>query len=123
MRQIITYISQKDGVVLDGLHPGIGDKLVQIAHLWAAYFPYDMDGLTITSGHEGHADDGVHKPTSFHYKGQAVDLRVRDVKITEVDKRFVPAVKFLLGSDYDVVWEGDHVHIEYDPKGTNVVNV
>jgi hypothetical protein len=26
-------------------------------------------------------------------------------------------IKELLGPDYDVVIENDHIHIEYDPKG------
>lgn len=31
-------------------------------------------GLTVTSEDEGNPGDGVHTPTSYHYKGQAIDV-------------------------------------------------
>jgi len=55
--------------------------------------------------------DGQHKIDSFHYKGLAIDLRTKSV-LEELTKR----LKDALGKEYDVIFEGDHIHIEYDPK-------
>jgi len=51
---------------------------------------------------------------SLHYSGDAIDLRTRDLTR---DQRGQAADRLRdeLGSDYDVVDEGDHIHIEYDP--------
>ena len=52
-----------------------------------------------------------------HGVGQAFDLRISSIpksKLTEV----VEALKLALGDDYDVVLEEDHIHVEFDPKGS-----
>mgnify|MGYP001568085421 CR=1 FL=1 len=59
--------------------------------------------------------DGKHMEGSLHYKGQAADLRTRDIA-TPVLNLIVKNAKEALGKDYDVVLEGDHVHLEYDPR-------
>lgn len=110
-----SLLSVKRGVKLNHLDPPMGGKVYPLAHLWEAYFPLDADGMTVTSGHEGAPGDGVHRKDSLHYKGRAIDLRVRDVRVEDVKARFVPAARLLLGPDFDVIFEGDHVHIEYDP--------
>ena len=56
--------------------------------------------------------DGVHKPTSLHYWGKAVDLRVWGIEVIHA----ATLLKEELGKDYDVVVERDHIHVEYDPK-------
>lgn len=66
--------------------------------------------LTITS-----LTDGQHSPDSLHYKGYALDCRTRDISVPLLDV-IVREIKESLGSDYDVVLEGDHLHVEYDPK-------
>ena len=65
----------------------------------------------VTSG-----TDGTHRTGSLHYFGLAFDFRTRTVPASsraglrdEIAKR--------LGSNYDVVLESDHLHVEYDPKG------
>lgn len=69
--------------------------------------------------------DGVHLPTSLHYKGLAFDGRTRHLA---VDQRqlVTAAVRAKLGDAYDVLNEGPgpghdvqnpaaHLHEEYDP--------
>lgn len=65
--------------------------------------------LIITS-----AKDGKHSAKSLHYEGLALDLRSRNVAGAE--KQVLAEMKTALGPDFDVVFEGDHFHIEYDPE-------
>lgn len=65
---------------------------------------------TITAG-----IDGKHMVSSKHYVGLAFDLRTNI--LTDADKEAVRLeIKSALGDDYDVVAEGDHIHIEFDVK-------
>jgi hypothetical protein len=59
--------------------------------------------------------DGVHSKNSFHYSGNAVDLRTWIYTGHQI-KTLVKELQLMLGSDYDVIDEEDHIHIEYDPK-------
>ncbi len=63
---------------------------------------------TITSG-----KDGKHMKGSKHYIGAAIDIRTRDMKYVN---KTTAAIKNALGSDYDVIFEIDHIHLEFDPK-------
>ncbi len=63
----------------------------------------------IVTEHKG----GKHMPTSRHYYDAAVDLRIWD--LTEKEK-CVLEMRGAIGSEYDVVLESDHIHLEYDPK-------
>lgn len=59
--------------------------------------------------------DGIHSsPGSLHYKGQALDFRIWSIP---PDQRhsLEAAIQNALGSDYDVVLESTHLHVEYDP--------
>jgi len=62
--------------------------------------------LVIVSTYEGNHGEG-----SLHYCDEAVDIRSWS-KADEVRDE----IKGKLGPDYDVVVEGNHIHIEYDPK-------
>lgn len=70
----------------------------------------------LTSGTEGE-----HGPGSLHYVGLAVDLRTSTGGITRTSARMLTAeIRRALGGDnseYDVVCESNHIHIEYQPKG------
>lgn len=68
---------------------------------------YEME---ITSGVEG-----KHSRGSLHYAGAAVDLRIKNIP-TEVVLDITTDIKERLASDYDVILEGNHIHIEYQPK-------
>ena len=57
--------------------------------------------------------DGIHGEGSLHYEGLAFDIRYPQ----KVERGVIVAeLRAALGSRFDVVAEGDHVHIEYDPK-------
>ena len=54
--------------------------------------------------------DGVHSAGSLHPQGDAIDLWWNTIKMS------LELVKKALGNDFDVVDEGNPIHIEYDPK-------
>jgi len=58
---------------------------------------------------------GKHMVGSKHYQGYALDFRTR-----HIPKRKQPALAFavgeLLGNDYDVVLEVDHLHVEFQGR-------
>ena len=59
--------------------------------------------------------DGKHMSGSKHYKGLAVDLRTRDLPI-DVQKRYYYSLSYALLKLCDVVFESDHIHVEYSPS-------
>ena len=66
--------------------------------------------------------DGRHRQGSKHYTGDAFDLRTwSDNKGTQMTDHFkeylAKNLRAELGTDYDVVVESTHIHVEYDPKG------
>jgi len=65
--------------------------------------------------------NGRHSANSLHYSGNAVDLRTRDMT-EEQRQQAVEDLRNELGDDYDVVDEGDHIHVEYDPPQTCPTN-
>ena len=65
--------------------------------------------MTITSG-----NDSTHKQGSKHYSNEAIDIRSRDM-VNPIDVK--NEIKKTLGADFDVIYEGNHIHVEYDPKG------
>ena len=70
----------------------------------ALAFERENFDLFITSIREGNHSHG-----SLHYEGDAFDIRP--------NPRFpVDKIREILGPDYDVISEGGHIHVEYDPK-------
>jgi len=53
--------------------------------------------------------DGNHSAGSLHYDGLAFDIRNPD-EVSPIELRGT------LGPNWDVVFEKDHIHCEYDPK-------
>jgi len=66
--------------------------------------------MTLTS-----VTDGTHSAGSKHYSGHAFDIRTRDIP---QDQWQIVAgdIRERIGSEYDVVVEKDHIHVEFDPK-------
>jgi len=61
--------------------------------------------------------EGDHGANSLHYADLAIDLRRPKKRITITLKDLEKDLKESLGKDFDVILEGNHFHIEYDPKG------
>lgn len=60
--------------------------------------------------------DGKHSKGSLHYHGLAVDFRIYHVPSIEQQNRIHSEIEKLLGSDFDVILEKNHIHVEYDIK-------
>lgn len=87
-----------DGVNLSGIRP----ELV-VAMMVARETFY---GLTVTS-----VMDGQHMVGSLHYVGCAFDFVHRDMN--EFRAKMLAE---RLGPQFDVVFEDDHIHVEFQPK-------
>ena len=96
----------KAGVDISRLNPQIRRALKPLAKLWV----YEATELVVTSTYEGN-----HMPSSLHYHNDAVDLRWPVFR--DEQKPFLEKIKKLLGDDFNVMAEGPHIHVEYDPKG------
>ena len=59
-------------------------------------------------------NDSNHSHTSLHYAGAAADLRTRHLSMDA--NILVRKIDMRLGRDYDVLFEGDHIHIEWQPR-------
>jgi len=93
----------KAGVDISRLRPEIRKRLNEIAKIiWSC----NEGEMVITSTYEGYHSEG-----SLHYANLAVDIRKNKARILSYNE-----IKQVLGEDYDVILEGDHIHIEYDPK-------
>lgn len=98
----------KPGVKLTNLSPQITLAAV-IAY--GVYREHDTE-FVITS-----CNDGKHKEDSFHYKGNAIDIRTKNFFGDKHALRLEIAQR--LGTDFDVLFEGEgteseHLHLEYD---------
>jgi hypothetical protein len=115
-------VSAKLQVETDKVSPAIWAVLEPLASLWSIVFPRDADGLTISCGCETSAKHTA--PNTLHYPdnspdklGRALDLRVIDVDTTRVVMTFIPLAKqLILDDNYDIIFENDHIHLEFDPK-------
>lgn len=58
--------------------------------------------------------DGKHSAGSLHYSGQAADLRTRTVPVKQ-RQALRDTIARTVGSEFDVVLESDHIHLEFDP--------
>lgn len=97
----------KAGVDLRGLVPQMA-----VAYAIAQEIYRDRgQRCTITAG-----ADGRHGPNSLHSRDglcRAIDLRTR---VLEDPSAVADELRAALGSQFDVVLEPDHIHVEFDPK-------
>ena len=96
----------KPGVRILGIRPEILLALMIAESL----FNKENVELVITA-----AIDGKHSRGSLHYAGAAVDLRIRHLPLGGAEKIYGDLIS-ALGSDYDVVLEKSHIHVEFQPK-------
>ncbi|WP_081881022.1 RHS repeat-associated core domain-containing protein [Ghiorsea bivora] len=110
-------IKVKPGANVSGLVPEIINTYPVIDGAVRNYSSYD-EGV-ITSG-----NDSKHKRNSKHYSNEAVDIRGK-IFSDQTMRDIADEIRRKLGPDYDVIPEffpnnpvNDHIHIEYDPKGS-----
>jgi len=104
-------LSLKTGVFVGGIKP---EMLLAIAVADQVYTQFNV-AFVITS-----VLDGVHTARSLHYVGEAVDIRIVNIPTTAIRSSIVALIKSRLGIHFDVILESDHLHIEFDPKGTAI---
>lgn len=59
-----------------------------------------------------HTNDGIHKEGSLHFKNRAFD----GGPPVNHREQLLKSARELAGRDYDIIDEGDHIHVEDDPK-------
>lgn len=101
----------KPGVDFSGLSQEIVEAVWQASTHFAAM---NLD-MIVTSGR-----DGKHKPTSYHYSGDAVDFRSKHVPRSKV-VHLRDAIAKHVGPRYDVLLENlggeqEHYHMEYNRR-------
>lgn len=95
----------KSGVRIYGIQPEVVLALFIARGVYEAFG--ESDRCVITS-----VADGKHSRGSLHYVGCAVDLRLPHQQKGAITN----ALKAALGTDFDVVLEGSHIHVEFQPK-------
>lgn len=102
----MTTSALKPGVDVRGIQP----EILLACQIAEACYRRHGYPFTITS-----VVDGRHSTNSLHYEGQAVDLRVWPVP-EEKRQALADEIGAALGRQFDVVFEGDHIHCEWDPS-------
>ncbi len=97
----------KQGVRLRWLKP---QTIIGMIVCESVYKDAGVD-LVITS-----VSDGQHMGASKHYSGEAFDCRTSNIPDKTTRGAILHELKSQLENDFDIVDEGDHLHIEYDPK-------
>lgn len=101
-----TKISLKEGMLIKEINPWTMEVLQCLLNVGMAW-NYNP---TITEG-----CGAVHMKTSYHYKNLAFDIRTND--LPEAKRvAYHDAIKEELGEEFDIILEGDHIHIEPSPK-------
>lgn len=95
----------KPGVRILGLRP---ELILGITIAQEVYRQHSIE-FVITSVMEG-----THTRASIHYAGGAADLR--RPPSDDVANLLINDLKLALGEDFDVILEGDHIHMEFQPK-------
>ena len=96
----------KQGVSILGLKP---EALLGIVICSQVFKAFELDCI-LTS-----VVDSKHGRGSLHYVGFAFDLRSKHVPSGDLSSITV-SLKRALGKEFDVILEGNHFHIEYQPK-------
>lgn len=105
----LPLIKIKSGVTILGLAP---QMILALLVAYVCYANAAAPEFVLTSG-----NDGAHSIHSKHYVGNAADIRTNNLPSPRQDgPRLAEEIKECLGRDYDVLFEGDHIHIEYDPR-------
>ena len=104
----------KQGVSIEKLDIRMQRVLKAVEIIWKSH----GEEAVITAGDKFTYENGkfIHSVGSLHPFGLALDFRHRYFS-GPVKAIIANELENELGSDYDVVIERTHIHIEYDPKG------
>lgn len=106
MRAFATAL--KEGVDIRGVSPECVLGLIVASQIYEARgVPFYVTSVT----------DGKHKTGSLHYRGRAFDCRLpsRYTADERTDHQIKADLEAALSDQWDVVLEGDHIHVEFDP--------
>jgi hypothetical protein len=104
----------KDGVHINGDH--FDTVMVRIIDVARETAPMMEKGTVwITS-----ANDSTHMEGSLHFNNRAFDIRISNIiaatEFPYAARMWAEKMQIMLGDDYDVLLEHDHIHVEYDPE-------
>lgn len=95
--------------LITGIQPEIILAIMIANQLWNAKFSgFDFVITCVTDSHKDNLE-------SLHNFGMAFDMRTRQLEEWEKSK-FAVDLQALIGSEYDVVLEETHIHVEFDNK-------
>jgi len=95
-----------------------GPAKVNLHPIWHEYALEEIEAVFVQYGSPcviTSAWEGKHRPDSLHYMGRALDFRTRTVK-KSLRVALTVDIDDVLGIGWDVIFEGDHLHVEYDPR-------
>lgn len=107
----------KKGVKMFGVRPEIAMAMQVVDSVYRDLDNYDNCVCTSIR-------DGEHKRSSDHYLGNAFDMRVwgfRDITLLiepttqYTGEEAAETIKDRLTDEFEVFFEGDHIHIGFDP--------
>ena len=109
-------IAQKDGVSLD-IVPALDTAILKINKIYQTILQDPDYKIVITSAN----DFNGHKKNSAHYKGEAIDVRIKNID-KDLKNDIVKLTKGILGSNFTVIHEdvgtpNEHLHIQLKQRG------
>lgn len=101
-------IETKEGVLVYGLK---AEALLALIVTDQVMEKHGIKRCVLTS-----AADGEHSENSYHYGGDAIDIRDWYFDSDEQKEVVVAEIRARLTKEYDVVVESTHIHIEFDRR-------
>lgn len=102
---------KNDSVHIENLCEPLKSRLNQIDEAQKRIIHQEV---VITSGN----DSSEHGSNSKHYSNEAIDIRINNwfCNVSSVTDYFDFLYHIFPDKLFDLIFEGDHLHIEYDPK-------
>lgn len=109
-------IAKKDGVSLD-IVPALDTAILKINKIYQTVLQDPDYKVVITSAN----DFNGHKKNSAHYKGEAVDVRIKNID-KDMKNDIVKLTKGILGPNFTVIHEdigtqNEHLHVQLKQRG------
>lgn len=109
-------IAKKDGVSLD-IVPALDTAILKINKIYQTVLQDPDYKVVITSAN----DFNGHKKNSAHYKGEAIDVRIKNID-KDMKDDIVKLTKGILGQNFTVIHEdigtpNEHLHVQLKQRG------